>query len=107
MISLETAANSICPKYFSMVGAMNPINRAGGRGMEYLKCAVAGILTVIAVLVLFPLIVMIVTVPFTVHRSSGFGMEIPRWHVHSPYFWIVIGVAFAIGFSWQQRRLSK
>ena len=75
--------------------------------MKYLKCTIAGILAVIAFLVLFPPIVMIITIIVMNHRSGGFGMEMPRWHIHSPYFWIVIGVAFAIGFSWEQRRLSK
>jgi hypothetical protein len=67
--------------------------------MKNLKCAIAGLLPVVVVLVFFPI---------TIHHTGGYGIEVRQpWPFHSPYFWIVIGVAFAIGFSWEQRRLSK
>ena len=76
--------------------------------MKYLKCTIAGILAAVAFLLFFPLAVFIVMIPVTMGRD-GFigGIEITHLKVYSPYFWIVIGVAFAIGFSWEQRRLFK
>jgi hypothetical protein len=75
--------------------------------MNLVKCTIAGFLAVAAFLVFFPLAVLFVMTLFEIHRYGGFGFETPQWQVHSPYFWIVIGVAFAIGFSLEQRRLLK
>ena len=75
--------------------------------MNYLKCTIAGFLAVITFLVFFPLAVLFVVTLFAIHRDGSFGFELMHWRVHSPYFWIVVGVAFAVGFSLEQRRLLK
>ena len=74
--------------------------------MNLLKCTIAEFLAVVALLVFFPLAVLFVMTLFAIHRD-GFWFEITHWQVHCPYFWIVIGVAFAVGFSLEQRRLLK
>ena len=74
--------------------------------MNLFKCTIAGFL-VVAVLVFFPLAVLFVMTLFAIHRNRGFGFEPMHWRIHAPYFWIAIGVAFAVGFSLEQRRLLK
>ena len=69
----------------------------------YLKSIIVGILALLAAAVLIPTI--LIGVVLLIHRPDGIDM--PRWHVESPLFWLLAIIIFGAGFFWEFQRLSK
>ena len=74
--------------------------------MLYLKCVVAGLVTLIVVFgVIFVFVASLVLVGVMTGFVSGFGFEQP--HFRSPLFWLVSLAVFGAGFLWELRRVTK
>jgi hypothetical protein len=73
--------------------------------MVYLKSIIAEVLTLLFVAVLIPTIVL-VAVSVT-GQVTGLGIDMVRWHLESPFFWLPAITIFSAGFLWEYRRLSK
>jgi hypothetical protein len=73
--------------------------------MVYLKSIIAGFLALLLVAVLIPTIVL-VAVSVT-GLGIGLGIDMVRWHLESPFFWLPAITIFSAGFLWEYRRLSK
>jgi hypothetical protein len=73
--------------------------------MVYLKSIIAGVLALLFVAILSPTIVL-VAVSVT-GLGTGLGIDMVRWHLESPFFWLPAITIFSAGFLWEYRRLSK
>jgi hypothetical protein len=73
--------------------------------MVYLKSIIAGVLALLFVAILIPTIVL-VAVSVT-GLGTGLGIDMVRWHLESPFFWLPAITIFSAGFLWEYRRLSK
>lgn len=81
--------------------------------LNYFKSALAGLVAVFLICGLLPVLVVVTyfVALLIVFGGSGFGIEIPVWHLRwgAPSFagfLFVFGV-FMAGFMWQLRRLTK
>jgi len=71
----------------------------------YVKSIVAGVLALLCAAVLVPTILIVVVV--VILSPIGMGIEMPRWQLGSPLFWLFAIIIFSAGFLWEFRRLSK
>jgi hypothetical protein len=69
--------------------------------MVYVKSIIAGVLALLLVAVLIPMVVLVAL------SVIGPGIDMPRWHLESPFFWLPAIIIFGAGFFWEYRRLSK
>jgi hypothetical protein len=77
-------------------------------GMVYIKSIIAGVLALLLVAALMALMATIVLVAVSVSGLvSGLGIDMVRWHLGSPFFWLPAIAIFIAGFLWKYRRLSK
>jgi hypothetical protein len=56
--------------------------------MVYLKGIIAGVLALLLVAVLIPAIVLVAL------SVIGLGIDMPRWHLSSPFFWLPAIIIF-------------
>lgn len=71
--------------------------------MHYVKSILVGVLAV-----LVASIVSLIIFAIVINRNSPPGYSVgidPTGLVKAPYFWILVLLAFAIGFYWQFRRM--
>ena len=69
--------------------------------MNYVKSIIAGVLALLLVAALMATIVLVAV------SVSGLGIDMVRWHLRSPFFWLLAIAVFSAGFLWKYRRLSK
>jgi hypothetical protein len=69
--------------------------------MVYVKSIIAGVLALLFVAVLIPTVVLVAV------SVIGLGIDMPRWHFESPFFWLPAITIFGAGFLWECRRISK
>jgi len=69
--------------------------------MVYLKSIIAGVLALLFVSALIPTIVLVAV------SVTGLGIDMVRWHLESPFFWLPAITILGEGFLWEYRRLSK
>jgi hypothetical protein len=74
-----------------------------GVKVVYLKCIIVGVLALLAAAVLIPTIFIVVVL--LIYRPNGIDM--PRWHVGSPLFWLLAIIIFGAGFFWKFQKLSE
>jgi hypothetical protein len=77
--------------------------------MLYLKSTLAGVFTLLLFIVLSPFLVL----PILSYR---FRKQMPQGHIawdpvslvkHSPTAWLILALAFAVGFAWKYIRLTR
>jgi hypothetical protein len=67
--------------------------------MIYIKSIIAGTLALLLVALIGTIVLVAVSV-------SGLGIDMVRWHLGSPFFWLPAITIFSSGFLWEYRRLG-
>jgi hypothetical protein len=66
-----------------------------------IKCIIAGFFALLLVAALLATIVLVAL------SILGLGIDMVRWHLGTPFFWLPAIAIFSAGFLWKYRRLSK
>jgi hypothetical protein len=79
--------------------------------MVYLKSAAVGLCTLIAFIVISPFIILpILTYQYRrqfPNRPGEIGWDPASLLKHSPLAWFLLFIAFAIGFGWKYRQITR